>query len=52
MNWDLSLVERIELLLVVVNQDDLMTHVSKTRARHQSDISRSHYGDVHPNLPL
>jgi hypothetical protein len=39
MNRDLAILERSQLLLIIVNQDDLVAHVRKTRPGHESHIS-------------
>ncbi len=39
--------QRSDFGLVVVHQDHLVAEVGKARARHQSHIARTYYGDVH-----
>ena len=51
-NRNLSVLERRQFVLVIVDKDDVVSHVRKTRPRHQSHIPRPNYRDVHPNLPI
>jgi hypothetical protein len=44
-------VQRCEFLLVVVDQDHVMTKVREAGARDQSDVSRTYDGDTHWEIP-
>jgi hypothetical protein len=50
-NRNLSASQCLEFLLIVIDEYDLMTEIGETGSRYQSDISRSHYRDLHPTLP-
>ena len=52
--WQESLVNRYfaiaqsrQLLLIVVDQDDIVSEIGKTRARHQPNVSRTHHRNLH-----
>ena len=39
--------QRRQLLLVIIDQNDVVAEISKTRSCNQADVSRSHDCDVH-----
>jgi hypothetical protein len=47
MDWDLTPVECRQLLLVVINQNHLMTEVRKTGPRNQTNVSGTHHSNLH-----
>jgi len=49
---DLTAVERSELLLVVINDDDVVAKVGKTRPSDQSHISRTHHSYLHASASV
>jgi len=51
MNWNLASFQGCEFLLIVVDQNYLMSQVGKARPGHKANVSRSHNRNVHPLLP-
>src|SRR5207245_7224650 len=48
---DLASFQGRELLLIIVNQNDFMSHVDKARPGHKPNVSRSYNRNMHPLLP-
>ncbi len=52
MNWNLASFQGCEFLLIVVDQNYLMSQVGKARPGHEANVSRSHNCNMHPLLRL
>ena len=51
MDWAFAPLERCNFVLIVIDQEDLMSQLGKTGARNKADITRTDYGDSHPLNP-
>ena len=46
-DWNFAGPQRLQLLLVVVDQNDVVSEIGKTSPGHQSNIARTHHRNVH-----
>ena len=47
MDGNLAILQRGQFLLIVVHENDIVSEVGKTSARHQSYVSRTYNRDPH-----